>query len=220
LYKVHRTPMFMPTTAIHSGKVFDNGGLCGGYPAPTALYHYAVRETNLPDLIAMEAPLPHAEGDPLDPDPKRLVQGEFEFTEGGYIGRPFKDGDLFQHFYNSGGGYGDPLERDPRLVAADLDNGVVTARAAENVYRVATTDRGGVHAVDAERTRAMREAERAARLADSVPVTEWVTRERERVLAREFAPEVRAMYRDSMRLSDRWTSAFAEFWGLPEGFSL
>ncbi|MBV9193899.1 MAG: hydantoinase B/oxoprolinase family protein, partial [Solirubrobacterales bacterium] len=48
LYKVHRTPMFMPTTAIHSGKVFDNGGLCGGYPAPTALYHYAVRETNLP----------------------------------------------------------------------------------------------------------------------------------------------------------------------------
>lgn len=49
-------------------------------------------------------PLPHFEGDPLAPDPKRLVQGDFEFSEGGYIGRPFKDGDLFEHFYNAGGG--------------------------------------------------------------------------------------------------------------------
>jgi len=220
LFKIHRTPMFMPTTAIHSGKVFDNGGLCGGYPAPTALYHYVMRNTNLPDLVAMEAPLPHAEGDPLNPDPKRLVEGEFEFSEGGYIGRPFVDGDLFEHFYNSGGGYGDPIERDPKLVLEDLDNGIVTTRAAESIYRVAVSERDGVHECDAEQTRKLREDERAARLDESVPVSEWMATERERVLAREFVPEVLAMYRDSMGLSDRWRSGFAEFWQLPDEFSL
>jgi len=220
LFKIHRTPMFMPTTAIHSGKVFDNRGLCGGYPAPTALYHYVMRNTNLPDLVAMEAPLPHAEGDPLNPDPKRLVEGEFEFSEGGYIGRPFVDGDLFEHFYNSGGGYGDPIERDPKLVLEDLDNGIVTTRAAESIYRVAVSERDGVHECDAEQTRKLREDERAARLDESVPVSEWMATERERVLAREFVPEVLAMYRDSMGLSDRWRSEFAEFWQLPDEFSL
>lgn len=219
LFKIHRTPMFMPTTAIHSGKVFDNGGLCGGYPAPTALYHYAVRDTNLPDLIVAEAPLPHFEGDPLDPDPKRLVEGEFELSEGGYIGRPFKDGDLFEHFYNAGGGYGDPIERDPKLIQEDLDNGVVTKRAAENVYKVVVSDSGGVHHVDAEGARELREAERAARLAESVPVSEWMAHERERILQKEFEPEVLSMYRESMALSERWKTEFAEFWQLPDDFT-
>jgi acetone carboxylase alpha subunit len=219
LYKIHRTPMFMLTTAIHSGKVFDNGGMCGGYPAPTALYHYAVRDTNLPALVVAEAPLPHFEGDPLDPDPKRLVEGEFEFSEGGYIGQPFKDGDLFEHFYNAGGGYGDSIERDPKLVQEDLDNGVVTKRMAENVYKVVVSDSDGVHHIDVEGTKELREAERAARLAESVPVPEWMTHERERVLQKEFEPEVLSMYRESMLLSDRWKTEFAEFWQLPDDFT-
>ena len=221
LYKIHHTPMFMLTTAIHSGKVFDNAGMCGGYPAPTALYHYAIRDTNLTELIAAQKPLPHFEGDPHDPDPRRLVQGDFEFSEGGYIGRPFKDGDLFEHFYNAGGGYGDPIERDPELVRKDLENGIVTPRAARQIYHVdAHSDDGRTYNVDVAKTEQLRSEERRQRLAGGVPVSEWRKQERERILNREFVPEVLEMYRDSMHLSSKWKDEFATFWQLPADFSI
>jgi N-methylhydantoinase B/oxoprolinase/acetone carboxylase alpha subunit len=221
LYKIHRTPLFTLTTAIHSGRVFDNAGMCGGYPAPTALYHYAVRDTNLAELAAAQKPLPHFEGDPLNPDPKRLVQGDFEFSEGGYIGRPFKDGDLFEHFYNAGGGYGDPIERNPELVRKDLENGIVTLRAARQIYHVdAHSDDGRTYTVDAARTQQLRTGERSARLAEGVPVSEWWKQERERILNRQFVPEVLEMYRDSMQLSPKWKEEFATFWQLPADFSI
>src|SRR2546421_223907 len=221
LYRIHRTPMFTLTTAIHSGKVFDNAGMCGGYPAPTALYHYAIRDTNLTELIAAQKPLPHFEGDPHDPDPRRLVQGDFEFSEGGYIGRPFKDGDLFEHFYNAGGGYGDPIERDPELVRKDLENGIVTPRAARQIYHVdAQSDDGRTYNVDVAKTEQLRSEERSRRLAEGAPVSEWRKQERERILNREFVPEVLEMYRDSMQLSSKWKDEFATFWQLPTDFSI
>ena len=221
LYKVHRTPMFTLTTAIHSGRVFDNAGMCGGYPASTALYHYAVRDTNVDELAAAQMPLPHLEGDPRNPDPKRLVKGDFEFSEGGYVGRPFKDGDLFEHFYNAGGGYGDPIERDPALVLEDLDNGVVTARAASAIYRVeAASEDDRTYSVDSGTTERLRAAERSERLRDAVPVSDWIAQERDRILNHQFVQEVLQMYRESMRLSPRWKEDFASFWQLPADFSL
>jgi N-methylhydantoinase B/oxoprolinase/acetone carboxylase alpha subunit len=221
LYRVHRTPMFTLTTAIHSGRVFDNAGMCGGYPASSALYHYAVRDTNLDQLAEAQSPLPHFEGDPRNPDPKRLVSGDFEFSEGGYVGRPFKDGDLFEHFYNAGGGYGDPIERDPALVREDLDNGVITPGAARAVYRVAAgSESDRTYSVDSDGTERLRQAERSERLAEGVPVRDWMTQERARILERQFAAEVLEMYRASMKLSPRWTEEFASFWQLPADFSL
>src|SRR5438132_6855200 len=221
LYKIHHTPMFTLTTAIHSGKVFDNAGMCGGYPAPTALYHYAIRDTNLTELIAAQKPLPHFEGDPHDPDPRRLVQGDFEFSEGGYIGRPFRDGDLFEHFYNAGGGYGDPIERDPELGRKDLENGIVTPRDARQIYHVdGQSDDGRTHSVDSGTTERLRAAERSERLRDAVPVSDWIAQERDRILNHQFAQEVLVMYRESMRLSPRWKENFASFWQLPADFSL
>ena len=220
-YMIHGTPMFMLTTAIHSGRVFDNGGMCGGYPAPTAIYHYAVRDTNLKKLIEEQKPLPHYEGvDPRDPDVFRLVEGDKEFTEGGYIGRPFKSYDLFEHFYNSGGGYGDILERDPKLVLEDVENGYVTRRAAAEVYGVVIRDdeKSRHPVLDSEATRDRRDAMRAERRAKAIPVREWLEKERSRVERGEFVPEVREAYRESMRLSQSWAREFREFWSLPESF--
>jgi acetone carboxylase alpha subunit len=220
-YMIHGTPMFMLTTAIHSGRVFDNGGMCGGYPAPTAIYHYAVRDTNLKKLIEEQKPLPHYEGvDPRDPDVFRLVEGDKEFTEGGYIGRPFKSYDLFEHFYNSGGGYGDILERDPKLVLEDVENGYVTRRAAAEVYGVVIRDdeKSRRPVLDSEATRDRRDAMRAERRAKAIPVREWLEKERSRVERGEFVPEVREAYRESMRLSQNWAREFREFWSLTESF--
>jgi N-methylhydantoinase B len=72
---------------------------------------------------------------------------------------PIARGDVLMMESSGGGGFGDPLERDPALVAADVAEGYVTAPTAETVYGVGLRD----GAPDAERTRALREALRARR---------------------------------------------------------
>lgn len=101
-------------TSKHSSRVYDNGGMCGGYPAPTCQMHRSVRQPNLPELIKKKKPIPHGIGtDPAHSDLEKLVSGEHETSEGPYITAPHKAGDIFTHAYNGGGGYGDVLERDP-----------------------------------------------------------------------------------------------------------
>ena len=60
-----------------------------------------------------------------------------------------------------GGGFGDPLQRDPARVAADLRNGYVSAAAAHDVYGVAVGPDGRA---DADATAALRERLRAERV--------------------------------------------------------
>ncbi len=49
---------------------------------------------------------------------------------------PVTEGDIVQVLSSGGGGYGDPLERDPALVLRDVDLGFVSERAARDVYGV------------------------------------------------------------------------------------
>ena len=60
--------------------------------------------------------------------------------------------DVFQVQTQSGGGYGDPLERDPARVLADVDSGVVTVDGAREMYGVVVA--GGL--VDEAATSALR----------------------------------------------------------------
>jgi N-methylhydantoinase B len=58
-----------------------------------------------------------------------------------------------------GGGYGDPLEREPELVARDVENGLVSVERAREVYNVALTrNRDGNCVVDEEETARLRVA--------------------------------------------------------------
>jgi N-methylhydantoinase B len=68
-------------------------------------------------------------------------------------------GDLVLLQSSGGGGYGDPLQRDPAAVARDVEDGVVSADRAERVYGVILA--GG--RVDEGATRARRQAIAAAR---------------------------------------------------------
>jgi N-methylhydantoinase B len=58
------------------------------------------------------------------------------------------------------GGYGDPLERDPELVARDVALGYVSVERAHAVYGVVLDPSGQV---DAERTTALRRERTAKR---------------------------------------------------------
>ena len=74
-------------------------------------------------------------------------------------GFPVRAGDLVLLQSSGGGGYGDPLERDPEAVARDVHDGVVSAEKAEAVYGVI----GAGGRVDTEATRRRRDALRSER---------------------------------------------------------
>ncbi len=69
-------------------------------------------------------------------------------------------GDIVREETAGGGGHGDPLDRDPERVMADLVEGYLTPLQAERRYGVAVGADGGI---DADATRAQRRALRAAR---------------------------------------------------------
>ena len=72
---------------------------------------------------------------------------------------PVSPGDVLHFVTWGGGGWGDPLERDPELVAKEVRRGLVTAEGAQR-YGVRVTDDG---AVDAEATETLRDQMRADR---------------------------------------------------------
>lgn len=220
---VHNTDELTIATSEHSSRVFDNAGMCGGYPAPTAHRHFTVRNSNIQQLIEERKPLPHSLGsDPYTTDLERLVEGDKDVVEGPYVDKPLQSGDLFAHAYNGGGGYGDPIERDPLAVARDVENGYVTAEIAQRAHVVVLNHDEGRNtwSVDAEATAAKREEIRKSRLSEAVPVEDWIESGRERVLERDFVTEVRKMYQDTMGISCHFAEEFREFWRLPKDFTM
>jgi len=85
---------------------------------------------------------------------KRLVRadGSEEWLPAKCDGVDVKEGDVL--FFNTwgGGGWGDPLERDPEVVRVDVNRGVVTQEGA-NRYGVVIDDSGAVDAAATEKLR-------------------------------------------------------------------
>jgi N-methylhydantoinase B len=82
---------------------------------------------------------------------------------------PLAPEDVFIHAYAGGGGLGDPLEREPELVFADVRAGTVSVAGAERDYAVVVTGSGNAQALDAEATTALRGERRRARLGGREP---------------------------------------------------
>ncbi|HEY1365880.1 MAG TPA: hydantoinase B/oxoprolinase family protein [Gaiellaceae bacterium] len=74
------------------------------------------------------------------------------------FGAVLQRGDVYDHRMPGGGGWGDPLERDPDAVAWDVLNEKVSSAAARELYAVALKDDG---TVDREETSSLRLAARA-----------------------------------------------------------
>ena len=85
-----------------------------------------------------------------------------EFASPGKVGgQVMETGDAVVLQSAGGGGYGDPLDRDPEEVASDMRDDYVSEQVAEAVYGVALTPDG---AVDADGTTALRERLKAERV--------------------------------------------------------
>jgi N-methylhydantoinase B len=91
----------------------------------------------------------------------RRADGAVEDVAAHTVGLVVGAGDVFEFRCGSGGGWGDPLDRDPGLVERDVAAGMISAAEAEEVYGVRVGDEAG--------TERVREAARARRLAGALP---------------------------------------------------
>lgn len=83
-----------------------------------------------------------------------------------------KDGELYMISQGTGGGYGDPLDREPEAVIADLELGRISPHVASNIYFVAWDENSLV--IDHEKTQKLRESERENRITRGKPYHEFV----------------------------------------------
>jgi N-methylhydantoinase B len=65
-----------------------------------------------------------------------LADGTYIPQQGSGSKIPMKKGDIVRMVTGTGGGYGNPLERDPEMVAEDVRNEYITAETAQNIYGV------------------------------------------------------------------------------------
>ncbi|GEL21131.1 hydantoinase B/oxoprolinase [Pseudonocardia sulfidoxydans NBRC 16205] len=121
----HGTSVPMGLVLASAGKaVAQNAGLSGGHPGNSGLDVVARRSRVAELLAAGRMPSDLAEiSDTLEPGQN-------------YASSYLAPGEVFAMTWQGGGGYGDPLTRDPAAVARDLREQKITAAGARAVYGV------------------------------------------------------------------------------------
>jgi len=120
-------------------------GLGGGYPG------------GVNDYVWVHAPQEMRNVDRFAPS-LDTIPGENEPISWGVF--PLMGNDVLYVRWNGGGGIGDPLDRPAEKVLADIDAGLISEKAATDIYGIVCKD----GALDQSATQAMRAALRHARL--------------------------------------------------------
>jgi N-methylhydantoinase B len=140
----------IPTCVIHGCGIEQpaSAGIGGGYPGSTTQFNIR-RNTSVAEQLS-----------------RGQIPANFDELDGGLEAKSsaetlLRRGDVFERVACGGGGFGDPLERDPELVLRDVRQGLVSPRCATEIYGVVLKAPSG--AVDGARTNEMRAAIRADR---------------------------------------------------------
>lgn len=148
------------TTGGHS--IIPGPSLYGGDPTSRTRY-LLIRNADLSEAAAKSGKMPAAldelDGEPINVSPKT----------GGVVQQA---GDIFSLAWTSAAGFGDPLEREPRRVARDVDDGFITIEGARERYGVCLGPDG---AVDTKKTDDLRKRIIAERLSPTGRRTELQT---------------------------------------------
>ena len=202
-------------------KIVGNHGMFGAYPVVPDRPGYA-HDTNVKSLIDAQKPLIHERGGPDNPAIASKI--EARVMEDNAIA-PFVTPDLLQdydvivHPIAGAQAMGDPIERDPKSVAKDLNEGWTTHRVATDIHGVVTNKPNGHVVVDEAATAAKRQEIRDTRKAQAIPFKEWWAAERVKIEAQEnMDPAVLRMWASSMQLSPGYAEELRQFWQLPEDF--
>lgn len=157
MYIPHNVDL-IPTKIMHAIGVEQPGsaGIAGGMPSCTNQF-VLKRQTNIYEILA-QGEIPQNLDD---------VKGKLEVATGITPTSQAK-GDVYHCIGMGGGGYGDPLDRDPALVLRDVVNGLVTPEWAAKTYGIVVT--GDPLHVDEKATAQQRQEIRAERRRLAKPV--------------------------------------------------
>ena len=146
----HGTSLPMGLVLASAGKaVAQNSGLSGGYPGNSGL-DVVARRSRVRELLAGGA------------IPAELSEVSDEIEPGqNYASSHLDPGEVLAMTWQGGGGYGDPLTRDPDAVLRDLREQKVTEVAARSIYGVVLADGALDEAATAAERGRLREHRRA-----------------------------------------------------------
>jgi N-methylhydantoinase B/oxoprolinase/acetone carboxylase alpha subunit len=221
---IHNTKKCVASAALGTASdgIIPNIGQFGGYCGGRRnTFH--VRFANFQEKLLNREPLLHELGHPGELK-DRLKEMGGEIVDHGLLPEPMEviEGDLLIAASGAGGGLGDPIERSPDSVKADLDSGFATDWQARKVYCVdaAYDDKAKEWSIDPDATAKLRKAKREERLNRAVPVKEWWKKAREKIMARDMDVKIQEMYRSSAGLSPTFAQEMRAFWALPDDFEL
>jgi N-methylhydantoinase B len=141
----HGTDCITHDTLSSGNAIPTSTGMMGGYPGAVNRYGF-LKNSNV--LEKMKSSQLVGDIRELKGEAQTLQLRQQDFTQ--------NPSDVYAVLWSAAGGFGDPLERDPAKVEADIHNGDVSAIAAREIY--------GVVLGDAKATGRRREELRARRL--------------------------------------------------------
>jgi len=144
----HRTDAITQDTLSSGNAIPTSPGLMGGYPGAPNVYAFKRGTGVLERFARHEIPSDISE---LDGTDVTLALRQENFEQG--------PTDVYSVIWSAAGGFGDPLERDPERVRADVDERNVSPAAARDIYGVVFDGDGRV---DADATAKLRAARREA----------------------------------------------------------
>jgi N-methylhydantoinase A len=154
-FTLHDTETLKAFLTTHGVEVPNSAGLFGGFPGSCNV-NLHIQHTALPERFS-KGDLPSTseefEGHVTDLGAK---PGEFVLNRG----------DIFEYTWQGGGGYGDPLDRDPEMVRLDVFTGAASLECSESIYGVRL--KGSPAEVDFDGTVSLRKQMKADRLARSL----------------------------------------------------
>jgi N-methylhydantoinase B len=121
----HGTDTITHDTLSSGNAIPTSTGMMGGYPGAVNRYRF-LRDSNILSKIRSSQLV--GDIDELEGKSETLQLRQQDFAQG--------PSDVYAVLWSAAGGFGDPLERDPARVQADVENGDVSAEAAREIYGV------------------------------------------------------------------------------------
>ncbi|MBF0277041.1 MAG: hydantoinase B/oxoprolinase family protein [SAR324 cluster bacterium] len=129
----HNTELITQDTLSSGNALPTSPGMMGGYPSTTNQYQFLKKSNVLERMHAQNMPEDIGE---LEGKSVTLQLRQENFTQ--------LPEDVYAVRWSGGGGFGDPMDRDPAEVQADLENFLISPNAANELYGVVLTADGEV----------------------------------------------------------------------------
>jgi N-methylhydantoinase B len=125
----HGTDRITHDTLSSGNAIPTSTGMMGGYPGAVNRYRF-LRDSDVLERIRRCELV--TDIDQLSGKPETLQLRQQDFYQ--------QQNDVYAVLWSAAGGFGDPLERDPARVLADVENGDVSEKAALEIYGVVLGD--------------------------------------------------------------------------------